>query len=98
MDKALEAAVLEETMKDKTNGRAKNRNINLEIEAKLIWQLQCFVHPTRQTKTRAKALIDCIFEVFPELYPDLFKDALVEGSRKYLRKHVTKANKFSENH
>ena len=96
LDNALKDAVEEETMKDKTNGMAKNRKINLELDSKLIWNLLAFVHPTRQTKTRAQALVDCVFEVLPLLYPEHFGEALLHGCRKYLRKHVTKAWKFQK--
>ena len=98
LEKALKDAVLEETMKDKTNGRSKNRRINLELDSKLIWNLLAFVHPTRHTKTRAQALVDCVFDVLPLLYrdPENFEEILLIGCRKFLRKHVTKAWKFQK--
>jgi hypothetical protein len=92
-DLNLHTAIHDELNRPKS-GAKKNRQINLTVLGILLWKLMTFLYGCRFLKTRAEALVLCIFQVLANEYPELFKDILIKESRKFLRKHVTHAHKF----
>jgi hypothetical protein len=53
-----------------------------------------FLYGSRYLKTRAKALVTCIFQVLVKKYPEYFKDIVQKECRGYMRENVTRAYKF----
>jgi hypothetical protein len=94
MDKGLFYAVHDELQRPKTGAKKKERGPNLELLSTLLWTMMGFVYSSRYLKTRAEALILCVFHVLADQYPELFKDVLMRESRSYIRRHVTKPYKF----
>jgi hypothetical protein len=94
LDKGLMMVVNDEMSRRKTGVTKKKRSINIDFLAGLIWALLGFVYSSRYMKTRAEALVRCVFHGMMKLYPDLFKDALMKESRAFLRKHVMHAYKI----
>lgn len=62
--KHLAAAINDkEDSKNMANGNPNKRGINLELFAHVIWCVASFVCVRRHLKTRAKAIVKCIFQV-----------------------------------
>jgi hypothetical protein len=95
LDLSLHQCVHDELNREKSSGRKKIRAIDLHILGKVLWSLMAFLYGTRFLRTRAEALVKCIFQVLAKEYPDLFKDVLVKECRRaFMREHVTRAYKF----
>jgi hypothetical protein len=94
LDKGLMMVVNDEMSRKKTGVSKKKRAIDLDTLAVLLWALLGFVYSSRFLKTRAEALVRCVFHVMMNLYPELFKDILMKESRAFLRKHVMHAYKI----
>lgn len=80
LQKHLEAAIADENCKEMRNGNAKDQSINLELFAHAIWSVVSFVHVRRHLKTRAKAIVKCVFTVLAVQCPDPFRDILMQES------------------
>jgi hypothetical protein len=84
LDKEFFRPVHDDMQKSKSSGR-KSDSICLDILANLLWALLLFLYPSRGGKKKAKALVDCIFNVLALKYPEYFDDALMDCSRKFCR-------------
>ena len=76
-----------EFTKDKKNGWAKNRKIELELLANLTMEFMAFVYPSRQKKTRADSLMECMFDVLALKHPELFMEEMEKLSNIFQRKN-----------
>jgi hypothetical protein len=74
LDKGLMMVIKDEMERKKTGVSKKKRSIDLDSLAALIWALLGFLYSSRFLKTRAEALVRCVFHVMMKLYPELFKD------------------------
>jgi hypothetical protein len=94
LDVALHGVVHDKMNRPKSGCTKKKRQIDLTCLAHLLWMLMSFVYSCRHLKTRAEALVRCMFRVLAKEYPELFKDVLIQECRNYIRQHVTHAYKF----
>lgn len=91
LQKPLEAAITDENSEDMRNGNPKERGLSLELFAHVVWCVVSFVHVRRHLKTRAKAIVKCVFVVLAMQHPELFGDALTQESQAHLRKEAFQA-------
>jgi hypothetical protein len=93
-DVRLHEVVHDELNREKSSGKKKSWAIDLELLANVLWALMLFLFGTRHLKTRAGALVQCIFRVLVKEYPEVFKDVLLKECRSFMRENVTWAYKF----
>jgi hypothetical protein len=76
LDKGLMMAVKDEMERKKMGVTKKKRSIDLELLAVLIWSLLGFVYFSRFLKTRAEALVKCVFHALFNAYPECSRMSL----------------------
>jgi hypothetical protein len=96
LDLGLHEAAQDEMNRPKSGAKKKTRRIELTLLANVLWGLMSFLYSSRYLRTRAEALVQCIFQVLVKEYPELFKDVLLKESRIFIREHVTLAHKFQK--
>jgi hypothetical protein len=96
LERKLGKAIKDKQEKDLHNGSKCHRRINLEILGSLIWSVVHFGYVTRLLKTRANAIVLCLFRHLCQWKPELFEEAILVESRQFLIRHVFQPWKFQK--
>jgi hypothetical protein len=96
LERRLGKAIKDEQNKDLHNGSKSKRKINLEVMGAVLWSVVHFGYVTRLLKTRANAIVFCLFRHLCQWKPELFEEAILVESRQFLRRHVFQPWKFQK--